>query len=70
MAQQWFHPKIADAETTVRREWQRIGADDPTLSLAALVELVSHRYSIWPSVLGLHTPAGNLRARDPCAMFP
>ena len=55
----WLHPRVTDAELMVRREWQRIGAEVPTLSLAALIELESQRYSIWSTVLDLqpvHNP--------------
>ena len=58
-----LHPKVAEAEMTVRREWHRVGTEDPTLSLAALVEIVGQRYSIWPTVLDLQPVS---RGRDPC----
>ena len=56
-----LHQKVAEAEMTVRKEWHRIGTEDPSLSLAALIELVSQRYSIWPTVLDLQTSAGKGR---------
>ena len=69
--QQWIHPRVADAEMTVRREWQLIGAEGPSLSLAVLIELVSRRYSIWQLVLDLQTQApANTRNRGQCVMFP
>ena len=47
----------------VRMGRRRIGTDGPSLSSAAWVELVSHRYSIWPTVLGLHTSSGKGRGQ-------
>lgn len=51
--QQWLHPRVADAAMTVRREWRRVCIEGPTLPLAALIELVGRRYSIWPAPLDL-----------------
>ena len=43
-----LHPGITEAEMSVRREWHSVGQAEPTLSLAALIELVGQRHSIWP----------------------
>lgn len=43
-----IHPRISDAEMSVRREWHSIGQAEPNLSLADLIELVCQRRSIWP----------------------
>ena len=50
---QGLHPEISDAEMSVRREWHAVGQAEPSLSLAAIIELVCQRHSIWPSVLEL-----------------
>ena len=50
-----LHPRIAEAEMAVRREWHAIGQAEPNLNLATLIELVSQRHSIWPLVSELKT---------------
>ena len=48
-----LHPRITEAEMALRRERHAVGQAGPSLSLAALIELVGHRHSIWPTVLDL-----------------
>ena len=43
-----LRPRITEAEMSVRREWHSIGQAEPSLSLAALIELVGQRHSVWP----------------------
>ena len=50
-----LHPRIAEAEMAVRREWHAIGQAEPNLNLATLIELVSQRHSIWPIVSELRS---------------
>ena len=56
-----LHPRISEAEMAVRREWHSIGQAEPTLSLAALIELVGQRHSIWPILSELR----HVSAREP-----
>ena len=46
----WLHPRIPEAEMSVRKEWHAVSQAEPNLSPAALIELVGQRRSIWPSV--------------------
>ena len=46
-----LHPKLLEAEMSARKEWHRVATADPALSLEEIIELVSHRRSIWPPSL-------------------
>ena len=46
-----LHPRISEAEMTVRREWHVIIQSDPQFNLATIIELVSRRHSIRPAVM-------------------
>ena len=52
-----IHKKILDAEMSVRKEWHRAGAAEPTLPLEAIIELVSRRRSMGHSVHEVGPPA-------------
>ena len=60
-----LHPRIPEAEMAVRREWHNIGQAEPTLSLAALIELVGQRHSIWPILSELRPVNPRNRDREP-----
>ena len=50
-AQPGLRPKLLESEMGIRREWHRIAISEPGLLLSDIIELVSQRHSMWPSVL-------------------
>ena len=48
-----LRPRATKAGMSTRREWHRAWTEGPNLSLAALIEIVSQRYSFWRAPLDL-----------------
>ena len=61
-AQAGLHPKLLESEMSIRKEWHRIAISEPGLLLSDIIELVSQRHSMWPSMLDIR-PA-NYKGRD------
>ena len=51
-----LRPKLPESEISVRQDWHRVSTAEPTLSLEAIIELVSRRHSIWPSIHAMKPP--------------
>ena len=44
----WLRKRLMEIETTIRREWLNLNQENPKLSLAEVIKLVSDRRNFWP----------------------
>ena len=56
-----MHGRIVDAEGVVRSEWAKFGQAQPSISLTAIIDVISQRRAIWPL---LSEFARNVAARN------